>query len=205
MTAFHSAPNEALIQQLHALLKSAPAGLSEYDVIQRLRANKSPFVPQEPLLDKLVLFRTHFILFNALYILRDRLWADASAHLEIHALRIQLQDYRRAKPGLIVADPLRSYYLDIEQLDTTTLEDVEALLESFWTRQNDEGGIKSALALLDLDESASYSAIRHRYRQLVSRNHPDRGGCTATLQSLNGAMEALRQRHQRNETEALSK
>ena len=200
MSAFQPAPNETLIHQLHALLKVAPAGLSEYDVIQRLRADRSPFVPQEPLLDKLVLFRTHFVLFNALYTLRDRLWSNASAHLEIHALRIQLQDYRRAKPGLIVADPLRSYYLDLKQLDTTTLEDVEALLESFWTRQNDEGGIKSAFALLDLDESASYSAIRHRYRQLVSRNHPDRGGCTATLQSLNGAMEALRRHHLRNES-----
>jgi DnaJ-domain-containing protein 1 len=128
------------------------------------------------------------------------MWANASAHLEIHALRIQLQDYRRAKPGLVVADPLRSYYLDLEQLDTTTLEDVEALLESFWTRQTDEGGTKSALALLDLDESASYAMIRRRYRQLVSRNHPDRGGCTATLQSLNSAMESLRQRHVRQET-----
>ena len=33
--------------------------------------------------------------------------------------------------------------------------------------------------------------IKHRYRQLVSLHHPDRGGNTARLQSINKAMEIL--------------
>ncbi|TWI53772.1 DnaJ-like protein [Pseudomonas duriflava] len=200
MTSSLSLPNESFIEHVYRLLRSAPAGLSEYDLIQRLRAEQSPYVPQVALLDKLVLFRTHFTVFNALYILRDRLWADASAHLEISPLRLQLQDYRRAQPGLVVADPLRSYYLDIDQLNSTTLEDVEALLESFWSRYHEGDEIKHALSLFDLDKSASYSEIRQRYRQLVSLHHPDRGGSTERLQSLNGAMEALKRHYARSGT-----
>ncbi|MBU2294721.1 MAG: J domain-containing protein, partial [Gammaproteobacteria bacterium] len=35
------------------------------------------------------------------------------------------------------------------------------------------------------------ATIKHRYRQLVSLHHPDRGGSTARLQSINKAMEIL--------------
>ncbi len=33
--------------------------------------------------------------------------------------------------------------------------------------------------------------IKYRYRQLVSQHHPDRGGSTSRLQSINLAMEIL--------------
>ncbi|MCO3066035.1 hypothetical protein FA243_29305, partial [Pseudomonas aeruginosa] len=39
--------------------------------------------------------------------------------------------------------------------------------------------------------------IKLRYRQLVSQHHPDRGGSTARLQSINKAMEILQRYYSR--------
>ena len=63
-----------LAEQLHELLRAAPAGISEFQLIQQLKARHSTHIPNLGLDDKLVLFRTHFLLFNALYLLRERLW-----------------------------------------------------------------------------------------------------------------------------------
>ncbi|MCY1558631.1 hypothetical protein D9M68_955840 [compost metagenome] len=53
---------------------------------------------------------------------------------------------------------------------------------------------QAALELFELGDSQqplNLTAIKHRYRQLVSLHHPDRGGSTARLQSINKAMEIL--------------
>lgn len=53
---------------------------------------------------------------------------------------------------------------------------------------------QAALELFELEGSEqplNLATIKHRYRQLVSLHHPDRGGSTARLQSINKAMEIL--------------
>ncbi len=71
-----------LPEQLLVLLREQPHGLSEYELIQRLKQRHSTHVPNLPLADKLVLFRTHFLVFNALYLLRDRLGEAASPSVD---------------------------------------------------------------------------------------------------------------------------
>jgi len=182
-----------LAEQLHLLLGEMPDGCSEYQLIQSLRQRHSTHIPQLPLTDRLVLFRTHFLLFNALYRLRDRLWRERSAHLAIGALHIQLLPYRAGEEALAVHDSLRDYYLDMDQLRQTGESDVEALLASFWTRMHGGEEKRAALELfeLDMDAPLDLTLIRQRYRQLVSLHHPDRGGSTGRLQSINLAMEIL--------------
>ncbi|MCC6077152.1 DNA-J related domain-containing protein [Pseudomonas sp. GCM10022188] len=180
-----------LMEQLLALLRRVPDGLSEHQLIRRLREAHCTHLPQLPLTDKLVLFRTHFLLFNALYRLRDRLWGERSAHLEINPLLIRLLPYQDGPQALGEHDPLRAYYLDEARLRDTTEADVVHLLQSFWTRMHGGEEREAALELFGLDARADYSAIRLRYRQLVSQHHPDRGGSTTRLQSINKAMEIL--------------
>lgn len=72
-----------LPDHLLLLLQEKPEGRSEYELIHQLKRRHSTHVPNLPLTDKLVLFRTHFLVFNALYLLRDRLWAEGSGHLQI--------------------------------------------------------------------------------------------------------------------------
>ncbi|MCY1283988.1 DNA-J related protein [compost metagenome] len=183
-----------LADQLLILLREAEAGCSEHQLIQRLKARHSTHVPHLPLTDKLVLFRTHFLVFNALYRLRDRLWGEQAAHLEISPLHIRLLPYQAGERALSEHDPLRDYYLDMTHLRDTREEDVEKLLTSFWTRMQGGEEKRAALELLGLDggvQRLDLAVIKRRYRQLVSEHHPDRGGSTTRLQSLNLAMEIL--------------
>jgi hypothetical protein len=191
-------PSLDLTDQLLQLLREAPEGISEFQLIQQLKARHSTHVPNLPLTDKLVLFRTHFLVFNALYRLRDRLWEENAAHLEIGPLQIRLSSYIGGVQALGEQDALRAYYLDEKHLKETTEHDVEKLLESFWTRMQGNEEKAAALALFELEDGpVDYALIKLRYRQLVSQHHPDRGGSTTRLQSINKAMEILERYYSR--------
>lgn len=191
-------PSLDLTDQLLELLREAPEGISEFQLIQQLKARHCTHVPNLPLTDKLVLFRTHFLVFNALYRLRDRLWAENTAHLEIGPLQIRLSPYMSGAQALGEQDALRDYYLDEKHLKETTERDVEKLLESFWTRMQGNEEKAAALALFELEDGpVDYALIKLRYRQLVSQHHPDRGGSTTRLQSINKAMEILERYYSR--------
>lgn len=191
-------PSLELTDQLLQLLREAHEGISEFQLIQQLKARHSTHVPNLPLTDKLVLFRTHFLVFNALYRLRDQLWAEGAAHLEIGPLQIRLSPFMNGAQALAERDALRAYYLDEKHLKETTEHDVEKLLESFWTRMQGNEEKAAALALFELEDGpVDYARIKLRYRQLVSLHHPDRGGSTTRLQSINKAMEILERYYSR--------
>ncbi|MDT4878750.1 DNA-J related protein [compost metagenome] len=102
--------------------------------------------------------------------------------------------YRAGSAGLSEHDPLRDYYLDLSQLSDTDEQDVQELLTSFWKRMQGGEEKRAALELFELNDSQQVldiGLIKHRYRQLVSQHHPDRGGSTERLQSINKAMEIL--------------
>ena len=186
-------PSLDLAEQVLQLLQAAPAGLAEYALIQQLKAGHSGHLPNLPLTDRLVLFRTHFLLFNALYRLRDTLWQQQAHLLQISPLRIQLLPYQPGISALSEHDALRDYYLNLDNLRDTDERDVERLLASFWTRMQGGEEKQAALALFELNDEipVDMPRIKHRYRQLVSQHHPDRGGSTERLQSINKAMEIL--------------
>nr|WP_024308827.1 DNA-J related domain-containing protein [Pseudomonas sp. P818] len=186
-------PSQDLTDQVLQLLQAAPDGLAEYTLIQQLKARHSGHLPNLPLTDKLVLFRTHFLLFNALYRLRDQLWQAQTHLLEISPLCIRLQPYQAGSSTLSERDELRDYYLDMSHLQSTDERDVERLLTSFWTRMQGGDEKQAALELFELNNERTLDLprIKQRYRQMVSLHHPDRGGSTERLQSINLAMEIL--------------
>ena len=198
-------PETDLAEQIFLLLGDRPEGCSEYELIQQLKARHSTHIPNLPLLDKLVLFRTHFLVFNALYRLRDRLWGAGESSLQISPLCVRLLPYQPGSSAITENDPLRDYYLDMSNLRDTDEQEVERLLASFWSRmrgdspdkrsdQWDPDQKRAALELFELDRDAAsltLFTIKRRYRQLVSIHHPDRGGSTTRIQSINLAMEIL--------------
>jgi hypothetical protein len=186
-------PDLDLAEQVLQLLQAAPEGIAEYTLIQQLKDRHSGHVPNLPLADKLVLFRTHFLLFNALYRLRERLWQEQTHLLEISPLCIRLLPYQPGNAALSERDELRDYYLDMSQLRDTDERDVERLLTSFWTRMQGGEEKQAALELFELanERTLDLPRIKLRYRQMVSAHHPDRGGSTERLQSINLAMEIL--------------
>lgn len=178
--------------ELLAMLRAAPQGLGEYELIRRLsdRYPESLFAEPGALQDPLRLFQLHFLLFHQLYRLADQL-AESGQTLSIHALSICLQPRAETAPGLLPEDPLRRYYLDWQQWRETHAADVQRLLDGFWQRQGgsavDSQALQQALAVMELQQPTDARAIKQRYRALVRVHHPDRGGSTARVQEINQA------------------
>lgn len=179
------------------LLREHPKGIDEYRLIRALAEQfpESLFALPGALREPLQLFQLHFLLFHALYRLSDRLSAEGF-ELRVHALGIRLQLRAAGEEGVALTDPLRAYYLDWDQWLQTRDEDVRRLLDDFMRGAGslDADELQQALGLFDLPAQATGAQLRQRYRQLVSRHHPDRGGDTAMLQRINRAWEVL-QRH----------
>jgi hypothetical protein len=184
-------PDYPIIEpHLLRILRGASAPMGEYDLLQELAVSLPFFVLSG--LDTLALFQRHFLLYHCLYRLQQALWESASGHLQISALAIRLHPYQ-SQPSTQMAepDPLRTYYLDLSQLDKTLQSEVNELLASFWQRLARRDTRAEALTILGLSDPIDDKIIQQRYRQLVMSHHPDRGGDTATLQLLNAAMADL--------------
>jgi len=176
------------------IVKNHPAGLKEYDLLKLLH-EQLPAEQQTLLFDNLALFQQHFLLFHGLYKLSEQLHAEQAGHLIIEALNIQWLPYHieaQQSASLQRSDPLRTYYLDIKNLENTSEQDVDNLLASFWVKMSDDSDKLTALALFGLEEPCDLATIKRRYRQLLATHHPDRGGDVATTQSLNEAMAVLK-------------
>lgn len=176
--------------RLLEILQQAKRDLSEHALLQEL-ALELPFFTIAGL-DTLALFRRHFLLYHCLYRLQLELWESRSGHLSISALSIRLQPYQASQTGQMAEpDPLRTYYLDILQVENMSLAELDEMLGHFWEHLAQRDHRAEALSILGLADPVDDEAIKQRYRQLVMSHHPDRGGDTATLQLLNAAMVDL--------------
>jgi DnaJ-domain-containing protein 1 len=147
--------------------------VSEFTLLNLLRERHAEF--QTDRADPICLFRQHFILFHSLYRLQQQLLEQKLAHLEINPLSIELHPYQPHKGDqLAQPDSLRDYYLDLDQLRDTGAQEVEALLNRFWTHILRNERRQEALAILGLRDPVDDAAIRRRYRELAMLHHPDR-------------------------------
>lgn len=183
----------ALQTRLHEILKHNPQGISEFELLQQLQQQQDSGFDPAMLRDDLAMFRGHFLLFHALYRLRDELVRDQLGLLDIHVLCIRLLPFAAGETDALAhSDPLRAYYLDLNNLEDTTLDDVETLLGQFWARYLASEKRVDSLHTLGLDASASHGEIEYRYRQLAMQLHPDRGGDAQQFQRLQEAITVLR-------------
>ncbi len=187
-----SSAQQLFLQRLLEVLRGHPIGISEYELIRALDVVGEPHFEADCLRDNLLLFQTHFFLFHNLYQLRDQLWHNDGIYLEIGPLCIQLRpDNTVSSPTLSVHDPLRDYYLNIDNLNNTDATDVELLLGKFWQRFAHNDGRHTALEELGLNDPVDWATIKTRHRRLVMEHHPDRGGDKQRLQAINAAMDVL--------------
>lgn len=182
----------ALRQRLH----TCGQRVSEHALICELA--EEGLLPRSFNSDKLTLFQTHFMLFNALYRLSDELAARQLA-LEIGLVNICVRPLASGEGGATVGTgeraALRDYYLDWSNFTGATEEGVAELLDNFWQHFGRApvaaAEKQAALARLELNEPVTWRDIKQRYRRLAMREHPDRGGTNAGLQALNEAMAVL--------------
>ncbi|GAA0694674.1 DNA-J related domain-containing protein [Marinobacterium maritimum] len=184
-----------LIPELLDLLRQNPKGISEFSLMKALERHQAFTGLAEDY--QLCLFQKHFMIMHGLYTLQTRLWYEEQLRVEISPLSVRLYTEsvevvveEAGVPG--AGDSLREYYLDWQQLSSTSAEDVQKLLRGFWDQCFDPGARQQALRVLELDEGASQEAIRQRYRQLAARLHPDKGGDSEAFIEVRRAYELLR-------------
>lgn len=180
-----------LLQTLEVFLSQQAEGISEYELIKYLSdlghfnfLSSSPWSPED-------LFRAHFILFHLLYSLRDQLFENETATLEISSLKIELLPYTKVSAGLCQDDNLRRYYLDIDNLLATDCNDVYELLASFWNGLERYDNREQALSTLGLTDPVDDQEIKASFRKLAQIHHPDKGGSAETFQTLCAAAQSL--------------
>ncbi|MDH3353828.1 MAG: DnaJ domain-containing protein [Chromatiales bacterium] len=183
-----------LISTILELLHQHPHGMSEYEIFKRLGEHEgfSNIGHQ----GSLPLFQKHFMIMNGLYQLQQSLWDEEHLALDISPLKIFIArpttEGDAIHPAIAESIELRLYYLDWSNLVETTEEDVIALHQNFWDRLNYDEGRNTALATLDLDEGASSTEIRTRYKKLAAEHHPDRGGNRNQFIEIRKAYELLK-------------
>ena len=186
----HSSIPESFILALQVELEKQSGGIGEYELMQSLKQQgyfdflSEPASPHE-------LFQAHFFLFHSLYLLSNTLLDEKKYLLDIHTLKIQLLTYQQGNNDLQVDDKLKAYYLNFDNLENTSEEDVYGMLDSFWNKYNRFENRASALSELELKDPVDDKIIKKEYRRLIMQHHPDRGGDTEKIQKLNDAIKKL--------------
>lgn len=182
-----------LIVPILARLKSVDEPVSEYELLKYLEGQEGLF-EHLPDNQSLALFQRHFLVMNALYSLQQILW-EQGVYLSVSALSIVCQPVNVKEEGALIRDEgearLRDYYTDWANFESTSEQDIDALLNSFWHRYLAQEQQSDALSVLGLAAGASWEEIKRAYRHLASEHHPDRGGETATFIAVRQAYEIL--------------
>ncbi|MDG1751223.1 MAG: DNA-J related domain-containing protein [Thalassotalea sp.] len=193
-------PQHKLLTALEKILPQHSLGISEYNLIQILQKPPYQVFIKGGMSDPLILFQTHFILFNALYQLKDLWQAEQKANLDILVTHIRFLPYQKGPVALSKEDKLRTYYLDWQNFTDTNKQDVELLIESFWDFMAEDiksipqtpAVIKNAFECLLLNEDADFSQVKRQYRKLLHQYHPDKGGETIKAQQIEEAFNVLK-------------
>lgn len=192
---------QALVRTLRAFEAEFTAGISEFALITRLQSAPYRVFDRDALADNLTMFQCHFVLFNALYQLRDQWFDERGLLLDIHTTSIEIRGEKAGPHAVMADDPLRTYYLDWSHFTSTSMQDVEALIDSFWERMGNpkvpanENDVRQAKALLGIpfDKTLSKSLIKKHYHKQQHLHHPDKGGNNVQAGKLSWANEVLLQ------------
>ncbi len=210
---------ELLVDTLSTQKPLFQRGVSEYELIDILKKAPYHFFDDASLREPLMLFKTHFIVFHALYQLKRRWIEQGEGVLDIHTLNIKLNqesahsdknsthgdNYKdkesQDKVGAITeADALAEYYLDWGNFEKADRKSVDALLNAFWHRMAsgnahtfEQEDIADAHALLSLpqDEHVSLSVLKRVYKKALQLVHPDKGGTQQEAQDVIHAYQLL--------------
>ncbi|WP_303289309.1 DNA-J related domain-containing protein [Marinobacter sp. SS5-14b] len=186
-----------LVAVEHELRSAGPLGLSELALIKALQSDRWGLIGAVDFLNTERLYPVHFLLFHTLYRLRDQLLPGGEG-IDLSPMRLTLtrtdDPARQSLPGR--EDELRAFYLDLTQyfMSGSAISD---MMDDFWAgsirQKPDSVATSSAADTLGFDAlPPHFTAVKQRFRKLVMKAHPDRGGSTAEVQNLNEAFAVLK-------------
>jgi len=183
-----------LVPDILTSLHAHPDGLSEYDLLQALGEHEGFASLCES--GQLAIFQRHFMVMNGLYQLQGQLWQEEQLYLEISPLLIQLGAQSSAGGNtealLTESSALGNYYLDWNNFEGTSEQDVIDLIGSFWNRFVSNSDRAAAFDVLELEQEVDQQVITQRYRKLAARHHPDKGGDKEMFIRVRQAYEVLK-------------
>lgn len=182
---------------IERLLRENPEGLSELHLIKALQRPPWELIGTVNYAEADKLYPVHFLIFHVLYRLRDQL-AGTSAILDISPLLIKLShsDVVSGSGPVSTNDELRTFYLDLSRYQMPE-DAIAQMMDDFWSgrfghQPEKEETHDAAAALGFRDMPSSFSEVKQRFRRAVMQAHPDRGGETEAIQSLNNAFSILK-------------
>lgn len=187
-----------LIAVEHELRAAGPAGLSELELIRALQGERWNLVGTVNFHQPDQLYPVHFLLFHVLYRLRDQLAREGEC-VNISPLRLSICELAMGAVSTSMpesADPLREFYLDLSQYFLSE-KTIQEMMDNFWVGNtlSRPGHLEATEAgkVLGFDKlPEQFSTVKKRFRKLVMRAHPDRGGDTREVQELNQAFSILK-------------
>jgi len=198
---------ELLFDVLSTYKAQFETGISEFDLITQLKKPPYPIFNEQALGSSVALFTTHFVLFHALYKLRQT-WRNMQVgELHIHTTRIVLKPLESSGNAVLQgsqnmldeSDALAHYYLNWDNLKNTSESDIDVLLNSFWQRMLGQptGEAKDMIMhyhrILELpgDDGVTSSVLKSHYRRRLLKVHPDKGGSQQAAQEVIHAYHQL--------------
>lgn len=177
-------------------------GISEFDLIKQLQQPPYSLFNEQGFHQPLILFQTHFIVYNALYRLKQHGIESQSFDLDILATQIILlpfatTDMPSRSTQINPTDPLSEYYLDWKNFSETKEQDVTKLLDNFWRIMAGDDFTESeqnALAVFSFDSLPTLEELKTSYKTLSHQHHPDKGGDHKTYSEITTAYNLLKKR-----------
>lgn len=178
-------------------LRTSLQGTDELNLIKKLQRPPWGLIGQLDFHDTGQLYPVHFLLFHVLYRLQDTL-VKGGEKLHISPLRIAIerQDVVAGSGVPGARDNLRDFYLDLSQYEMPK-ETIDRMMNNFWSGYRHSGParpeILEAAGTLGFEAiPESFQTVKQAFRRAVMQAHPDRGGDTETIQTLNQAFSTMK-------------
>lgn len=187
---------QRLTRALEQILRAHPEGMGEHALLKTLQAPEWAVLGPVDFRDPGKLYPVHFLLFHALYHLREHLVETGAETLTIRPLNIKIET--KTHTGTVLPgkpDALASFYLDLDNLHLSKAS-IDSMLDDFWrgVQRPLPEKLEAACSTLDITCPPDDIAIANRqFRRLAMAHHPDRGGDKHRLQQINQAIAVVRQ------------
>ena len=181
-------PNTLIKESLSDFLSANFGEHNELNLIKQLQSPPYEVLDTDVLATNQGLYQTHFLIYNALYQLRDELLTKQRAVIEINLTRLTITPYCSKSADLVQQDTLPEYYLDWDNFAKSEQE-VESMLNDFWHKylvytQLEDDCFKLDCQQLGVTESVNKAQLRKQYKKLAASYHPDKGGDANSFKQL---------------------
>ncbi len=172
-------------------IKEQASGISEYELLKRLKEIDSPWHELINFGDPKALFPIHFLLFNALYEWQHEVQVLGEYQLRVSPLNIIFSRQPEKTTNVGDYDHVRNFYRDKKNLFRTSSTKLDTMMNNFWNRVSLQHKVLNAFKTLEIDHTKDLKKIKFAYRKKMTVEHPDKGGCVKRASELNNAMSTI--------------